>query len=97
MRPKDEDGKLMLPPHKRLENANAMEAAAIFAIAQDGRSVALPYNRKLAMVRKCIDHCIDGDKMPKWVSKKDPDRPDNHALLDMWRAAEVAIRKESRA
>ena len=95
-RAKDEDGRLLAPPHKRLENAVELEQAGIFSLMADGRSVALPLARKLAMVRKVIDHVFDGDVVPKWITKKDPDDKDNHALLEMWRTAEAAVRKVRR-
>lgn len=96
-RPKDEDGRLLQPPHKRLDNAAELEQAGVFAISKDGRAVALPLARKLAMVRKVINHIFDGDKVPKWITKNDPDDKDNHALLDPWRTAEQAVRQVGRA
>lgn len=92
MRAKDEDGRLLAPPHKRLENAHELEAAGIFALAQDGRSTSLPLARKLALVRKVIDHVVDGDAIPKWVSAKDRDHPTELVLLQFWRTAETAVR-----
>ena len=97
MRPKDEEGRLLPPPHKRLEEAGALEQAGVFALQADGRSVALPMMRKLAMVRKVIDHVYDGDKVPKWITKKDPNDSQNHALLDMWRMVEGVVREARRA
>ena len=96
MRPKDEDGKTLPPPHKRLENVEELEQAAVFAISQDGRSAALPLQRKLTMARKVIDHIVDGDKAPGWISKKDPDDPENRAMYELWMIAERAIREARR-
>lgn len=91
MRPKDEDGKTLPPPHRRLDHVDKMEQAAVFAISQDARSAHMPLSRKLTMVRKVIDHSIDGDKIPAWVTKRDPDNPDNKAMFELWRIAEKAV------
>jgi hypothetical protein len=74
------------PPHRRLD-MTPFYTAAIFAMDADPRSPALPFERKRAMVDKAVDHVIDGDSPPAWVWKKDPERPDNHFLPDMWRTA----------
>lgn len=87
VRPKDEDGHLLDPPHKRLENAVALEQRAVFALAQDRRLYALTLGRKLTLIRKAIDHIVDGDKAPKWVFAKDKDDPENRALADGWHVA----------
>lgn len=96
-RPKDEEGRILPPAHKRLDNASALEAAGIFALAKDARTASLTFARKLTLVRKVIDHVIDGDKIPKWVSAKDRDRPEDLVLLQYWRSAEAAVRKERSA
>ena len=94
MRPKDENGKVLAPAHQRLANAGRWEEIGVFEISKDGRSAAMPLMRKLTLVRKVIDHMIDQDAIPKWVSAPDSDRPDERALMDFWRAAEQAIIKD---
>lgn len=91
MRAKDEDGRLLPAPHKRLENAPQLEQAGVFAIARDGRFSGMTHAKRLALVRKAIDHVHDGDKPPSWIYKKDPDYPDNHAAVELWRAAVAAV------
>ena len=97
MRAKDEEGRVLEAPHKRLDNAHQLEQAGVFAISADGRAVALPLAKKLSLVRKVIDHIVDGDKMPKWITKKDPEDKDNFAMLDLWRTAEKAVRAANKA
>lgn len=97
MRPKDEDGKTLPPPHQRLDGVEKMEQAGVFAISQDSRSCALTLQRKLTMVRKVIDHLVDGDKAPGWISKKDPDDPENKAMYELWMIAEKAVTEARRS
>lgn len=94
MRPKDEKGVAMPPPHLRLEQAPALTQVALFAMASDSRAVALPTKRKLAMIEKVIDHVVDGDAVPKWVHAKDPEWMGNTFLVDLWRIAVDAVRKQ---
>lgn len=97
MRPKDEDGRSLPPPHVRLDNVEKLEQAGVFAISQDRRSAALTLQRKLTMVRKVIDHIVDGDKAPGWISKKDPDDPENKAMYELWTIAERAVSEARRS
>ena len=97
MRARDEEGRLLPPPHKRLDNAHRLEQAAVFAISEDARCCHLTMARKLTLVRKAIDHVVDGDAIPKWVSAKDPDFPDNRVLFELFRIAEQAVRNAGRA
>lgn len=92
MRAKDEGGMTLPPPHKRLENAGALIQSAFFEISRDGRCAHLTTNKKLGLVRKAVDHVVDGDKMPAWVHKGDVERPDNHAMLEIWRLAVAEVR-----
>lgn len=92
MRAKDETGLLLPPPHKRLPEAPLLEKAGVFALALDGRAVALPYARKITLVRKVIDHIVDGDSVPKNIFKKNPDDPNDHTLAELWKIAEDAVR-----
>lgn len=92
MRPKDEDGYLLPPPHTRLPDAAKYEQAAVWAISADSRVCHLPLARKLSLARKAIDHVWDGDNIPAWVKKTDKDRPENDALFAAWRTAVAAIR-----
>lgn len=94
MRAKDEDGKLLPPPHQRLAAAHIAEQRAVFAISADARGAHLTLMRKLTLFRKAIDHVVDCDNPPKWVFAKDKDDPDNHALADLWR---VAVREVAAA
>lgn len=97
MRPRDEDNNLLPPPHLRLSETPALQERALFAMATDPRGCALTVKRKLSLADKAIDHVVDGDAVPKWVHARDPDFPNNHFLLDLWRLAVDAIRKEWRA
>ncbi|GEM_PF-2210588 len=92
MRARDDDGKALPPPHKRLADAPALEWAGVRRIAEDGRSAHLPLMRRLRIVRKAIDHVVDGDTPPAWLFKKDPSSPSNTALADLWREAVEAVR-----
>lgn len=92
MRARDEEGRALPPPHKRLPGVAALEWAGVQRIAQDGRSAHLPLMRRLRIVRKAIDHVVDGDTPPAWLFKKDLASPSNTALADMWRAAVDAVR-----
>ena len=94
VRAKDETGRLLPPPHKRLPEAAIAERAAVFAISRDARCAHLPLLRKLALVRKAIDHVVDGDAAPAWVFAKDRADPDNHMLSELWR---VAVREVTAA
>src|SRR4051812_16516413 len=85
-RPRDENGVTLPMAHKRL-NMTPYHQAALFAMERDGRASALPFNRKIAMIDKAVDHVIDGEKAPAWVYAMDTDRPDNRFLHDMWRIA----------
>lgn len=87
MRPRDPlTNNLLPPPHLRLDMA-PFQTAALFAMADDPRAVALPVKRKLVMIDKAVDHVVDGDAPPGWVFKADEKRPDNHFLRDLWRVA----------
>lgn len=92
MRPKDEDGMPLPAPHERLAEAPALRQAGAFALARDSRSAMWNSARRLSVLNKAIDHVVDGDAVPAWVFKKDPDRPDDHCLLDLWNLAVGAIR-----
>lgn len=91
MRPKDERGVSLPPPHIRLDNVPELQQAGLFAMTQDPRSCALPVKRKLAMIDKVIDHLVDGDAVPKWVFAKDDMMEGNAFLVDLWRIAERAV------
>ena len=92
MRPKDDEGRLLPPPHVRLTEAPQLRQAGALALATDSRSAIWNSTRRLAVLNKVIDHVVDGDKIPKWVFAKDEDRPDNRCLVDLWRLAEGAVR-----
>jgi hypothetical protein len=97
MRAKDEDGKLLEAPHKRLPNAPALEQRAIFAISADRRACGLTLARKLTLVRKAIDHVVDGDNAPAWIFRPDKDDPENRMLSELWRLAVREVGAELRA
>lgn len=97
MRPKDEKGVAMPPPHLRLDEAPKLTEAALFALAGDSRAAALPTKRKLAMIEKAIDHVVDGYVVPKWIHAKDPAWAGNTFLVDLWRLAVEAIRAQWKA
>jgi len=92
MRPKDDEGRLLPPPHARLEQAPQLRQAGALALATDSRSAIWNSARRAAVLNKVIDHVVDGDKIPSWVFKKDDDRPDNRCLIELWRLAEKAVR-----
>jgi|SRR5215213_13380 len=92
MRPRDDDGNLLRPPHLRLD-MQPFHEAALFAMDADPRSPALPIKRKLAMIDKAVDHVVDGDAAPKWVWAKDKDRPENRFLSELWGIAVKACRR----
>jgi hypothetical protein len=92
MRPKDDNGFPLKPPHVRLDDAPKYEQAAIFAISADARVAHLTLARKLTLVRKAIDHVWDGDAAPAWVKKTDKEMPENDALWSAWRTAVSAIK-----
>jgi hypothetical protein len=91
MRPRDEDGVLLPPPHVRLEQAPDLRQAAVIAMSRDARACALTTARKVTIANKAIDHVVDGDAVPKWAFTKDEDRPDNHFQMDIWKAAKAAV------
>ena len=92
MRAKDEGGRLLSPPHARLQQAPQLRQAGALALATDSRSAIWNSTRRLTVLNKVIDHVVDGDKIPSWVFKKDDDRPDNRCLVEVWRIAEKAVR-----
>lgn len=94
MRPKDEDGKLLPPPARRLEQAPALIATGLLAVSQDGRAIFMTTKRKIAFVERVLNHVVDGDKPPKAIFKKDDYAPNNHFLWELWKTAERAIRRD---
>jgi len=92
MRPKDDEGRLLPPPHERLAQAPQLRQAGALALATDSRSAIWNSARRAAVLNKVIDHVVDGDKIPSWVFKRDDDRPDNRCLIELWRLAEKAVR-----
>lgn len=92
-RPKDENGRLLPQAHKRLDEAPALEFAAVTALAADGRLAHLELKRKLVIARKAIDHLTDGDTPPGWLFKKDKAIPDNGVLSEAWQTALDAVRQ----
>lgn len=93
MRPRDDRGLPLPPPHVRLEEAPRLEQAAVFAMSADGRAASLTMARKLTLARKAIDHVVDGDAIPKALFKADNDRPDNHFAIEVFRTAVAAVRE----
>jgi hypothetical protein len=89
-RPRDPETHALLPPPHRRVDMMPYQQAALFKLAEDPRSCALPVKRKLALIDRAVDHVIDGDKPPAWVWKKDNARPGNTFLRDLW---EVAVRE----
>jgi hypothetical protein len=84
MRPRDEDGNLLPMAHRRV-NMIPFQKAALDALAEDPRSCSLPVARKLLIIDMAVDHVVDGFKVPKFVFAKDPYRPQNHYMQDIWR------------
>jgi len=93
-RPKDENGKPLPAAHVRLPNIATIEERAIFKLSEDARLARLTLARKLTLVRACVDHLVDGGKIPGWVSAPDKDWPGNRVLMEAWRTAEREIRAE---
>lgn len=91
-RPRDEDGRLLPPAHKRLDEAPDLEQAIVFRWAEDGRLCFLPLKRRLAVARRAMDHIYDGASEPKAFLKPDKMNPSNTACLDAWRAALDIVR-----
>lgn len=92
MRPKDDDGMPLKAPHERLAEAPLLRQAGAFALATDSRSAMWNSARRVAVLNKAIDHVVDGDAIPAWVHRPDPERPDNHCLLELWNIAVSAVR-----
>lgn len=93
MRPKDDKGYLLPPPHERLKaDADRLRMAGALALAGDSRSAVMSSSRKVGFIDKIIDHVVDGDAIPKRIYDKDPSDPDNHCMVDLWRLAEKAVR-----
>lgn len=92
MRPKDERGIPLPPPHDRLPEACELRQAGFLALAKDSRSAIWTTKRKVTVLNKAIDHVVDGDRVPAWIFKKDDWRPENRCLFDLWTAAVFAIR-----
>lgn len=94
MRPRDDDGNLLPPPHLRLPETPRLQQAALFALAEDPRACAIPVKRKLTLIDRAIDHVVDGDSEPGWIyGKTDAPPLDNTLLVDLWRRAVVVVRE----
>lgn len=64
MRPKDDEGRLLPPPCKRLPDVPQLHQAAVYALAQDARFAHLTMSRRTALADRAINHVVDGDAPP---------------------------------
>lgn len=94
MRPRDEDGRPLQYAHLRLPEAPMLRQAGALALATDSRSAMWETSRRITVLNKAIDCVVDGDATPKWVFGRDPDRPWDRTLLELWNLATDAIRAE---
>ncbi|MFN3352615.1 MAG: hypothetical protein ACK4Z5_03315 [Brevundimonas sp.] len=97
MRPRDEHGRTVRPPHQRMADASRYEMAGVQALSADGRLAHLDFKTKLKMARKALDHVVDGDERPAWLWGKEGKSPARQTeggtcLSQGFEAAVTAIR-----